>query len=62
MGRPRGRTTSNLVTTIPTPLFKRLGEIRTRLGVPVSVLVTKALKAYFNSGNAPVEFKPAVTF
>lgn len=62
MGRPRGRTTSNLVTTIPTPLFRKLGEIRTRLGVPVAVIVTKALKAYFNSGKAPIEFRPAVTF
>ena len=62
MGRPKGRTTSNLVTTLPIPLLKKLEEIRTRLGVPVAVIVTRALKAYFESGKAPAEFRLAVKF
>jgi len=62
MGRPKGRTTSNLVTTIPTPLLRKLEEIRARLGVPIAVIVTRALKAYFVSGKAPAEFKRAIIF
>lgn len=57
-GRPKGKNTTHLVTSIPIALGTLLRQVSGNTGTPISRIVTEALTSHFKAKN----YSLAVTF